>query len=370
MNEKSAAPHLEAQPRPAVQRTVQEGRSKAERFAIVGLFTLAVFYTLYIARDLLLPICLAGLLGLLLRPIIKGLKRLYVPEWLGAALVVAGLFGATAVLIYSLSDPATTWIQRGPLLMRRIEFKLGDLRASMEAARAASREIEQIAAQPAPGTEQVVVQEASLAERLLTQTQVVFAGFLIMLVLLYFFLAQGRRMLESLIGAMPRIEDRMHYATIANTVQRNIASYLATVTLINTALGAVTALVMFLLGVPNPVLWGVVAGTLNFIPYLGSAVTLAIITMVSVLSFEEFWRIVLPPLAWLCLTSVEGNFVTPTIVGRRLTLNPIAVFIAILFWGWLWGVPGALLAVPILAVFKIICDAHKPLHGIGALLGG
>lgn len=370
MNEKSAAPHLEAQPRPAVRHAVQEGRSGAERFAVVGLFTLAVFYTLYLARDLLLPICLAILLSLLLRPVIKGMKRLHVPEWLGAAFVVAGLFGATAVLIYSLSEPATTWIQRGPLLMRQLEFKLGDIRESIEAARSASREIEQITTQPAPGTAQVVVQEASLAERLLTQTQVVFAGFLIMLVLLYFFLAQSRRMLESLIGTMSRIEDRMHYATIANTVQRNIASYLATVTLINATLGAITAVVMFVLGVPNPVLWGVVGGTLNFIPYLGSAVTLAILTVVSILSFDDFWRIALPPIAWLCLTTIEGNFVTPTIVGRRLTLNPIAVFIAILFWGWLWGVPGALLAVPILAVFKIICDAHKPLHGLGALLGG
>ncbi|HSK41851.1 MAG TPA: AI-2E family transporter [Arenibaculum sp.] len=384
MTEKSAAPHLQGTARPIPGAAATPPPSAAfsgplprtgpqpDQLALMGLFTLAVFYTLYVARDLLLPIFLASLLGLLLRPVVKGLRHLRIPEWLGAALVVVALLVGVAAIAYGLSEPAATWIQSGPVVLRQLEFKLGDLRESIDAARQASREIEQIA-QPGSGIDepdQVILQGPSLAERVLTQTQVVFAGFLITLVLLYFFLAESRHMLERLIGVMPHIEDRMHYAGLAATVQRNIASYLATVTIINTGLGMLTAGTMWLLGVPNPILWGVVAGTLNFIPYLGSAVTLSILTVVSILSFDELGRIAAPPLAWIVLTSLEGNFVTPTIVGRRLTLNPIAVVLAILFWGWMWGVPGALLAVPILAVFKIVCDAHKPLHGIGALLGG
>lgn len=368
MNEKSAAPHLEAPPRPAVVGPMSNPGPSPERIALIGLFTLAVFYTLYVARDILMPICLAWLLSLLLRPVVKGLKRLRVPEALGAALVVLGLMTVLGGGAYMLSEPAAAWIQRVPVVMSRIEFKLGDLRDSIEAARTASRELERVA-QSGAEVERVVVQGPSLADQLLTQTQFVLAGIAVTLVLLYFFLARGRQMLEGLIGAMPSIEKRIQYAAIANTVQRNIASYLATVTLINTALGVAAYISMSLLGMPNPALWGVMAATFNFIPYLGSAVTVTILTIVSMLTFDELSRIILPPLVWITITSIEGNILTPMIVGRRLTLNPIGVFLTVLFWGWLWGVPGALIAVPILAVFKIFCDANKRLAGIGALLG-
>jgi predicted PurR-regulated permease PerM len=216
----------------------------------------------------------------------------------------------------------------------------------------------------------VVVRGPSLAEQALTQTQVILAQLFVVLVLLFFFLARGRSMLEQLMGTLTNLEDRINYATIAGTVQKNIAAYLATVTLINSALGLVTTGLMMVLGMPNPGLWGVMAGFLNFIPYLGAAVSLMIITLVSALTFDSLLQIALPPMAFLTVTTIEGNFLTPMIVGRRLTLNPIAVFLTILFWGWLWGIPGALMAVPILAVFKILCDAHKPLQSMGALLGG
>jgi predicted PurR-regulated permease PerM len=247
---------------------------------------------------------------------------------------------------------------------------LGDLRESVESARRASHQIEQMAAAADDEAQAVVVRGPSLAEQALTQTQVILAQLFVVLVLLFFFLARGRSMLEQLMGTLTNLEDRINYATIAGTVQKNIAAYLATVTLINSALGLVTTGLMMALGMPNPGLWGVMAGFLNFIPYLGAAVSLMIITLVSALTFDSLLQIALPPMAFLTVTTIEGNFLTPLIVGRRLTLNPIAVFLTILFWGWLWGIPGALMAVPILAVFKILCDAHKPLHPLGALLGG
>jgi predicted PurR-regulated permease PerM len=374
MTSNIAAPHLEGRPRltgpspdgaPAVT-----GRSKAERVAIIGLFSLGVLYTLYLARDLLLPIFLALLLSLLLRPVVKGLRRLRVPEALSAAFLVVLLLVGLVGAAFSLSEPATVWIKRAPVVMHQLEFKLGDLRESVESARRASHQIEQMAATTDDETQAVVVRGPSLAEQALTQTQVILAQLLIVLVLLFFFLARGRSMLEQLIGTMTNLEDRIHYATIASTVQKNIAAYLATVTLINAALGLVTSGLMMALGIPNPSLWGVMAGFLNFIPYLGAGVSLMIIALVSALTFDNLLQIALPPMAFLTVTTIEGNFLTPMIVGHRLTLNPIAVFLTILFWGWLWGIPGALMAVPILAVFKILCDAHKPLHPLGALLGG
>ena len=374
MTSNIAAPHLEGRPRltgpspngaPALT-----GRGKAERVAIIGLFSLGVLYTLFLARDLLLPIFLALLLSLLLRPVVKGLRRLRVPEALSAAVLVVvlllGLIGAA----FSLSEPATVWIKRAPVVMHQLEFKLGDLRESVESARRASHQIEQMAAAADDEAQAVVVRGPSLAEQALTQTQVILAQLFVVLVLLFFFLARGRSMLEQVMGTMTNLEDRIHYATIAGTVQKNIAAYLATVTLINTALGMVTTGLMMALGMPNPGLWGVMAGFLNFIPYLGAGVSLMIIALVSALTFDNLLQIALPPMAFLAVTTIEGNFLTPMIVGHRLTLNPIAVFLTILFWGWLWGIPGALMAVPILAVFKILCDAHKPLHPLGALLGG
>jgi len=345
-------------------------RGGAERFAIVGLFSLGVLYTLFLARDLLLPVFLALLLSLLLRPAVKGLRRLRIPEAVSAAFLVALLFVGLVGAAFSLSEPASVWIQRAPVVMHQLEFKLGDLRKSVESARRASQQIEQMAAAADDQTQAVVVRGPSLAEQALTQTQVILAQLFVVLVLLFFFLARGRSMLEQVMGTMSNLEDRIHYATIAGTVQKNIAAYLATVTLINTALGVVTTGLMMGLGIPNPGLWGVMAGLLNFIPYLGAAVSLTVITLVSALTFDSLLQIALPPVAFLTVTTIEGNFLTPMIVGHRLTLNPIAVFLTILFWGWLWGIPGALMAVPILAVFKILCDAHKPLHPLGALLGG
>jgi predicted PurR-regulated permease PerM len=126
---------------------------------------------------------------------------------------------------------------------------------------------------------------------------------------------------------------------------------------------------MFLLGMPNPVLWGVMAGSLNFIPYLGAITSATILTLVALLTFEEVGRAVVVPLVFVVLTSLEGLIVTPTVVGRRLSLNPVAIFIWLIFWGWLWGIAGTLLAVPLLAVLKIVCDHVKPLAAVGEFLG-
>ena len=338
------------------------------RVAVIGLFGMGVLYTVYFGREVLLPIALALLLGFLLRPLVRGLYRLGIPEWLGAAVVVIVTFGLGLLAVYTLTAPAAEWVDRMPLVARQIEFKLGDLRESIERAREASRQIEELA-NADPQTREVVVRGPTLAEQFLDRTQAFLANVVIMQVLLYFFLARGRQTMEALIGTMRSIDDRVHYAMVAGTVQQNIAAYLATVTIINACLGAVTALAMWLLGLPNAGLWGTLAGVLNFVPFIGAALMTVVLALVSLLTFDTTSGMLLPPLVFATLTALEGNFITPTIVGHRLSLNPIAVFVSILFWGWMWGIPGALLAVPILAVIKILCDAHAPLRPAGAVLG-
>lgn len=343
------------------------------RFAVVGLFVIALLFTLYFGRDVLLPIMLALILSFLLRPLVRALYRLGIPEGLGAAVMVLLVFGGCAMAFYTLSGPAAEWVNRMPRVLHELEFKLGDLRAGIERAREASRQIEEIASSngtdPAAPVREVVVRGPTLMEQAISQVESVIANVVILLVLLYFFLARGRNSLEALIGTMRSVDDRVHYAMVAATLQQNIAVYLLTITVINAILGLATALVMWMWGLPNPALWGVLVALANYIPFIGPAVMTGVLFLVSVLTFDGLWPIVLPPLSFVAITTIEGNFLTPMIVGRRLALNPIAVFVSILFWGWLWGIPGALLAVPILAILKILFDAHEPMKPIGALLG-
>jgi predicted PurR-regulated permease PerM len=341
--------------------------------AAVGLFVIAVLFALYFGREVLLPIMLALILSFLLRPLVRALYRIGIPEGIGAAIMVITLFGSVLLAVYTLSAPAAEWVNRMPRVLHELEFKLGDIRAGIERAREASRQIEQIAKES--GNEggpvrEVVVRGPSLMEQAVSQVEAVIVNVVILQVLLYFFLARGRHSLEALIGTMRNVDDRVHYAMVAATLQQNIAAYLLTITLINVVLGIATGLVMWLWGLPNPALWGVLVAVANYIPFIGPAVMTGVLFLVSVLTFDGLGTILLPPLSFVALTTIEGNFLTPMIVGRRLSLNPIAVFVSILFWGWLWGIPGALLAVPILAILKILFDAHEPLKPMGALLGG
>ncbi|AWK86451.1 AI-2E family transporter [Azospirillum thermophilum] len=348
-------------------------RRDPARVATVGLFVIAILFTLHFGRDVLLPIMLALILSFLLRPLVRGLYRIGIPESLGAAIMVIAVFGLGLLAVYTLSGPAADWVNRMPRVMHELEFKLGDLREGIQRAREASRQIEQIASSsagdPNGPVREVVLRGPSLVEQAMRQVEAVIANVVILQVLLYFFLARGRQSLEALIGTMRNVDDRVHYAMVAATVQQNIAAYLLTITVINAVLGLATGLVMWMWGLPNPALWGVMVMLINYIPFIGPAVMTGVFFLVSLMTFDGLLAIVLPPLSFVALTTLEGNFLTPMIVGRRLSLNPIAVFVSILFWGWLWGIPGALLAVPILAILKILFDAHEPLKPVGALLG-
>lgn len=348
-------------------------RRDPARVATVGLFVIAILFTLHFGRDVLLPIMLALILSFLLRPLVRGLYRIGIPEGLGAAIMVIAVFGMGLLAVYTLSGPAADWVNRMPRVMHELEFKLGDLRQGIQRAREASRQIEQITSSnsddPNGPVREVVLRGPSLVEQAMRQVEAVIANVVILQVLLYFFLARGRQSLEALIGTMRNVDDRVHYAMVAATVQQNIAAYLLTITVINAVLGLATGLVMWMWGLPNPALWGVMVMLINYIPFIGPAVMTGVFFLVSLMTFDGLLTILLPPLSFVALTTLEGNFLTPMIVGRRLSLNPIAVFVSILFWGWLWGIPGALLAVPILAILKILFDAHEPLKPVGALLG-
>jgi predicted PurR-regulated permease PerM len=215
----------------------------------------------------------------------------------------------------------------------------------------------------------VEIKRPPLIGTILNQTLEAGAAIVVTIILLYFLLASGNLFLQKLVRVLPRFQDKRIAVTIVRQIEKDISLYLLTVTMINAGLGVAVGAAMYGLGMPNPILWGVMAGCFNFIPYLGAIASAIVLTLVASVTFDQLGHILLVPVVFIALNELEGMIVTPAVVGKRLSLNPVAIFIWLLLWGWLWGIPGTLLAVPLLAVIKIICDNIAPLAPIGEFLG-
>jgi predicted PurR-regulated permease PerM len=351
-----------------------KGRVLLGSGVLAGLFTLAVFYTLYFASALFIPIALALLLNLLLAPLVRGLrKHLRLPEGIGAVVVLILLLAVVGVSFYGLSGPATRWLDELPIAMTNVEHKLESFRRPVEEVQKAADKVADMATpDKQPGEEEpvpVALQGPSLSAMFLGGAMTLAAGLVIIVALLFFLLASGDTLLRQAVSIAPRLRDKRRVVEIMRDIEDDISYYLLTISIINAGLGCAVGLAMYLIGMPNPILWGVMAGLLNFVPFLGAVAGISIVGLVALLTFETLTLIVLPPLAYLVLTTLEAQFVTPAVLARRLVLNPVAVFLALIVWTWLWGIAGALMAVPLLAVFKICCDHVEPLKPVGTLLG-
>ncbi len=332
--------------------------------ATSGLFLLAIFYTIYFVRSLLLPFVLALLLSYLLRPIVRFLAKVKIPPILGAAILLLFLV-ATIVFGFSLlAAPAAGWLEKAPYSLHQLEQKLLPIKKPMEKVAQASGAIENLAAPAAPGAKAptVEVKQQSLVDRLMVQTPELAISTVTMLILLYFFLAYDGVFLAKLIKLMPTLSDKKRAVSIAHEIEGQVSRYLFTVTVINCCLGVAVGTAVGLLGMQNPVMWGVLVAILNFIPYLGALTGIICMTLAAILSFPSVGYALLFPAAYLVLATLEGNFITPMVMGRSLTLNPVLVLLSLTFWGWMWGIVGIVLAVPILAAFKIFCSHIEPME--------
>jgi predicted PurR-regulated permease PerM len=338
--------------------------------ATIGLFVIALLFALDVAAPFFIPVILAHLLDRLLSPLVRTGKRFGLPFPLGAGLVIAVFFGFLGVGGYYLSGPATEWIESAPRKIQIAEYKLRGLTEPLEKMRKAANEMGE-ATRAGQGEEQTVTvqQEGSVGGMLMSQTWSFISGLLITIFLLYFLLASGELLLKKLVHLFPQFQHRKNAVKITRSIERDLSQYLGMICLINLGLGIAVAGAMYMIGMPNPLLWGALAGMLNFIPYLGPVVNIAVVGLVAFVSFEHVGYAVLAPLAYLILNGIEASLVTPTVMGWRLQLNPVVIFIALTFWTWIWGIPGALLAVPILAAIKITCDRIQVLKPIGDLLG-
>jgi predicted PurR-regulated permease PerM len=345
-------------------------RLEVRSVALTGLFVLAAFYTLYFARAFFFPIVFAVLLDFLLSPLIRALKRARIPEPLGAALVIIVLLGAAGASIYGLTGPAREWVGKLPSSMRDAQDRLRQLRKPVEQVSKTAEQVEQATKiTDQAKAQEVVVKGPTLTERLFGTTQTIVASAVEVIILLYFLLAAGDLFLQKLIKVLPQLRDKKKAVAIARETEASISTYLVTVTLVNVGLGITVAAVMFLMKMPSPLLWGALAALAEFVPYLGATALMTVLALAGLVTFDHIGHALLVPAAYLGVNFLQSQFVSPLVLGRRLTLNPVAIFVGLVFWWWIWGVPGAFIAVPLIATFKIFCDHIEALAPIGEFLG-
>lgn len=339
-------------------------------WVFVGLFVLAMLYTFHFARALLLPITLAILFSLLLAPVVGWLRKFRVPEPIGAAVVLVAVVSGIGAMFYTLAEPAAQWLDKAPESLSAAEGKLRRLKQPVADVKRAAEKIEAMTQlEAAQRPREVVVRTPGLGALITSQTPYLVAGLVSTLVLLYFLLASGDLFMRKTVRLIPTWRDKVHAVEVGREIQRELGRYFFTVTLINGALGIATAIAMRLLGLPNPLLWGAVAMLLNYIPYLGPSTSLAVLSMAAVMSFDDLSRIWPVPAVFLTLVVLEGQLIQPIVVGRSLRLNPVMVFVAFLLLGWLWGIAGMFVAVPLLVTLKVICDHVEGLAALGEYLG-
>ena len=337
--------------------------------ALTGIFLLLVLYTLKLASTFFIPVVLALLLSFLFASTIRTLQAFWIPAPLGAVLVVGCLVGAVAFGVYRLALPARDWMSKLPEAARQIESKLKDFKQSVREVTKAGQEVDRLTTLgTGEKAQKVEVRKPSLGESLLAPTQDFLIGAGIVLVLLFFLLASGDVFLRKLVGVLPRFEDKRAAVEISRQIERDISTYLFSITLVNVLFGLSVSVAMYFLGMPNPLLWGAMAGLLHFIPFLGGVVGISVVTIVAAVAFDGIGAILLVPTAYFSLNMLWEYIVLPFVMGRRLMLNPVVVFVWLIFWGWLWSVPGALMAVPLLAIVKIICDHVEPLAALAEFI--
>ena len=368
----SATPAAPGAPEPDLSRTavaIEQPRGRSIEIAILAV--LAVLYTLYFARGFLIPIAFATLLNFLLSPLIRRMAKLRIKPPVGAGIVVVSVLLGLGWGAYELATPAQRWAAVAPTSFAKAQAKLRGIIRPMQQV---SRNVEQ-AASAAVGDAggkkpNVVVQTGpSITSRVFGTTQRIVAALVEIAILLYFLLAGGDLFLQKLIKVLPTSGDKVKAVEIARATEATVSAYLTTTLLVNLVEGMMVAAVLWLLGMPNAILWGVIVFFLEFVPYLGAATALVVLGVAGLTTFDELGRALLVPGSFLAINVLQANLVTPMLLGHRLTLNPVAIFTGLAFFYWIWGVPGAFLAVPLLASFKIFCDNIESLAAIGEFLG-
>lgn len=345
-------------PLPRDVRTVYQG----------GLFFLALLAALYIARDVAVPLVLAFFLKLLVQPAMKLMKSLHVPRLASSLLAIIVLIAIVAGLVDLLSSPASHWAQRLPEGLPRLQERVRLVSQPIDTFSNLFKHAQRVVVgkttppPPASGTD--------FPSLLLSTAHHFASGFVWTMLMLFFLLLAGDTFLRRIVEVMPTFGDKRQVIDIALQVERDISVYLMTITVMNLLVGIATGLAMWALGLSDPLLWGVIAFMLNYVPIFGPLTGMVMFLAIGMLGLDPLWKAFMPMVAYIAIHLTEGEAVTPMLLARRFTLNPVLVMASLLFWDWMWGIPGAVLAVPLLAIFKIICERVEHLAALGHFIQG
>lgn len=340
--------------------------------AAKGLFVLAVGYTLYFAAGLLIPIAIAVLLSVLFFPVVNNFARWRVPRSLTAMVIVTTMVVVTVLALFTLSGPAQDWLRDAPHSIRELKREMLQGSENLEDIQALAKEVDELTdveERRDPGAPQpVVVEGPGILQEVVGGLPELVTTFAVVMFLTFFLLITGNSLLLKVTRCGRTFAERRQIVTIARRIQAELSRYLATVTIINAILGVTTSIVLYFLEVPNPILWGTMVAIFNFAPYVGALVSALVLTVVGLTSFATLGEALMVPGSFVVLTALEGQLITPAIVGRRMSISPMMVLLSVIVWGWLWGIAGALMAVPILASLRAVCEHYPPLQQFGSFL--
>ena len=356
-SEPSLAPPVPPPADPGGAAAAPSPRPRSSPAALV-LATLAVGFTLWATQDLLLPILLAAFFALIGNPILRALRRLYVPRFLGAAGVLAGGIAAAVLLGSLLADPAGDLFRQLPREMRQLAPKLREFAKPVQEAKKGAENIARVAGGEEAGAVKVVRTEVNDPYRAITATPRMLASVLAVVLLTFFFMVYGDGLQKKVLGLLPGTQQKRLTVEILESIERELSRYVLTISVINALLGLVYAGVLLALGLPLPeaMMWGTLAGVLNYAPYVGPLIGVAASLLMGFVHFDDPLHALAPAGVYLLLHAIESQLVTPIVLGRRMALSPLVLILGLMVFGWLWGFVGLLLAVPLLACTKLVLE--------------
>ena len=354
---------------PGARPVVRLSAHSVPRWAVVGIFLLLMVAGIAYARDFLMPVVLAFLLALVFSPIRRFLERRGFPSGLSALVIVGALAAMLLAGVLLLAAPVQGWVENAPAIGRQVEEKVRSLLGSAQAVLEAGQQVNDMASGGRnEDVQEIVVREPSFFASFAYVAPAYLAQAVFTMVLLLFLLSSGDMFYEKLVHVMPTFRDKRRAMRIAYDIERKLSRYLFTITLINAGLGIAIGTAMWLIGMPDPLLFGVAGFAFNFVPYLGALAGAAIAAVVGLLTFDQLAYALLPVASYFALTIIEGQLVTPYFVGRRLEMNTVVIFLSITFWAWLWSIMGMLLAVPLLVAIRAFSEHIPQLEPLGDFL--
>ena len=353
---------------PPLAPMTSSGATRRRNRLLATVVVILVLYTCAMAEAVIVPLLVSILFGLMLAPAVRLLERFHIPRALGSLVVVALTIGIVVSAISSLASPAQQWMQRMPRALGRIEIVLRDVRRPLQAATEATRELGKLAAMDEANPVRVVDASPGPFAQAMSAAPAALAGVVVSIVLTFLFLLHGDALLRKFVTLAPHLRAKRDLVEATRHAQRELSMYMITITLINGGLGLATAGALYLMHVNDPLLWGGIAALLNYAPFIGPLITAVALLVVGFTEFATPGLALAVPGVFLGLHLLEGQLITPHLVGRRLALDPVMVFLAMILLGWMWGVAGLLLAVPLLACAKIIAERIENGDTIVALL--